>query len=86
MVLQGTIYGSTKNLANQGSLKNHLLKDFLKKWFFVEPQSLKEPFKNRYLSVCTLIVDLRNSLRIIRLSSTNLHHNTATCLVDDAST
>jgi len=30
MVLQGTISGSTKNLSNQGSLKNHFLKEFFK--------------------------------------------------------
>jgi len=43
-----TISGSTENLLNQGSLKNHFLKEFfkepikvsqrtLKKWFFKEP-------------------------------------------------
>jgi len=43
-----TIYGSTKNLSNQGSLKNHFLKEFfkepmkvsqitLKTWFFKAP-------------------------------------------------
>jgi len=30
MVLQGTISGSRKNLSNQGSLKNHFLKEFFK--------------------------------------------------------
>jgi len=30
MVLDGTIFGSTKNRSNQGSLKNHFLKKFHK--------------------------------------------------------
>jgi len=48
MVLEGTIYGSTKNLSHQGSEKNHFLKEFLKEpikvpqrtfktWFFKAP-------------------------------------------------
>jgi len=48
MVLEGTISGSTKNLSNQGSLKNNFLKDFFKepiklsqrtftRWFFNAP-------------------------------------------------
>jgi len=56
MVLLGTISGSTKNLSNQGSLKNHFLKEFLKepikvsqitfkKWFFKAPFMVpQEPF------------------------------------------
>jgi len=50
MVLYGTISGSTKNLSNQGSLKNHLLKELFKErikvsqrtfkiWFFKAPYS-----------------------------------------------
>jgi len=30
MVLEGTISGSSKNLSNQGSLKNHVLIEFFK--------------------------------------------------------
>jgi len=48
MVLRGTISGATKNLSNQGSLKNHFLKEIFKepikvsqrtfrKWFFKAP-------------------------------------------------
>jgi len=48
MVLEGTIFGSTKNLSNNGSLKNHFLKESFKepikvsqrtfkKWFFKAP-------------------------------------------------
>jgi len=48
VVVEGTIYGSSKNLSNQGSLKNHFLKEFFgepikvsqrtfKTWFFKAP-------------------------------------------------
>jgi len=30
MVLESTVSSSTKNLSNQGSLKNHFLKEFFK--------------------------------------------------------
>jgi len=40
MILEGTISGSTKNLLNQGSLKNHFLKEFFK-------ESIKMPQKKK---------------------------------------
>jgi len=49
MVLEGTIFGSTRNLSNQGSLKNHFLKGFFKEPLKVSQETFKtwlfkEPF------------------------------------------
>jgi len=44
MVLQGTMFSSTKNLSNQGSLKNHFLKDFFKEPLKVSQRTLKTWF------------------------------------------
>jgi len=41
MVLSGTISGSTKILSNQGSLRNHYLKEFLKEPIKVSQRTLK---------------------------------------------
>jgi len=42
MVLQGTITGSTKKPSNQGSLKNHFLKEFFKEPIRVSQRTFKE--------------------------------------------
>jgi len=44
MVLYGTISGSTKNLSNQGSLKNHLFKEFFKEPIKVSQRTFKKGF------------------------------------------
>jgi len=41
MVLEGTIFGSTENLSNQGSLKNGFLKDFFKELIMVSQRTFK---------------------------------------------
>jgi len=41
MVLQGTIFGSTRKLSNQGSLKNHFLKEFYKDPIKVSQRTFK---------------------------------------------
>jgi len=42
MVLEGTISGSTKNLSNQGSSKNHFLKEFFKEPIKVSQRTFKK--------------------------------------------
>jgi len=53
MVLYVTISGSTRNLSNQGSLKNHFLKELFKeplKWFLKAPFMVPQrTFKTRVL-------------------------------------
>jgi len=45
MVLEGTISGSTENLSNQGSIKNHFLKEFFKEPIKVSQRTFKNVFE-----------------------------------------
>jgi len=49
MVLEGTISGSTKNLSNQGSLKNNFLKEFFEEPIKVSQRTLKNGSLRPYL-------------------------------------
>ncbi|TNN24385.1 hypothetical protein EYF80_065490 [Liparis tanakae] len=46
MVLQGSIYDSTENLSNQGSLEKHFLKEFFKEPINVPQRTFKPGFFN----------------------------------------
>jgi len=57
-----TISGSTKNLSNQGSLKNYVLKEFFKEPIKVP---FKEPFKNHHVSVCSVTLQITTLWKLL---------------------